>query len=39
MAGTLIAPFEGQYGWYFKNNANEDIVVTIYLKGQYLLEE
>lgn len=37
MAGTLLAPFEGKHGWYFKNNGKEDVVVTIRLKGQYVL--
>lgn len=37
MAGTLTAPFEGKHGWYFRNETNEDIVVTIKLNGQYEL--
>lgn len=37
MAGTLTAPFEGKHGWYFRNETNEDIVVTIRLNGQYVL--
>lgn len=37
MAGTLTAPFEGKHGWYFRNETNEDIVVTLRLKGQYEL--
>ena len=37
MAGTLTAPFEGKHGWYFRNETNEDIVVTIRLNGQYEL--
>ncbi|OQX96898.1 MAG: hypothetical protein B6I20_13805 [Bacteroidetes bacterium 4572_117] len=37
MAGTLTAPFEGKHGWYFRNYYNEDITVTIVLKGQYKL--
>jgi len=37
MAGTLTAPFEGKHGWYFRNETNEDIIVTIRLKGQYEL--
>ena len=35
MAGTFTAPFEGKHGWYFRNESNEDIVVTLRLKGQY----
>ena len=37
MAGTLTAPFEGKHGWYFRNETNEDIVVTLRLKGEYEL--
>jgi hypothetical protein len=37
MAGTLTAPFEGKHGWYFRNETNEDIVITIRLNGQYEL--
>ena len=37
MAGTLTAPFEGKHGWYFRNETNKDIVVTIRLNGQYEL--
>lgn len=37
MAGTLTAPFEGKHGWYFRNETNEDVVVTIRLNGQYEL--
>lgn len=37
MAGTLTAPFEGKHGWYFRNETNEDIVVTLRLSGEYEL--
>ncbi|MEX0288008.1 MAG: hypothetical protein AB3N14_02770 [Flavobacteriaceae bacterium] len=37
MAGTFTAPFEGRHGWYFRNDTNEDIIVTLRLKGQYQL--
>jgi hypothetical protein len=37
VVGTLTAPFEGIHGWYFRNKNEEDIVVTIKLKGQYQL--
>ena len=37
IAGTLTAPFEGKHGWYFRNETNEDIAVTIRLNGQYEL--
>jgi hypothetical protein len=35
MAGTFTAPFEGKHGWYFRNDSNQNIVVTSRLKGQY----
>ncbi|HIP26194.1 MAG TPA: hypothetical protein EYG80_00880 [Flavobacteriaceae bacterium] len=34
-AGTLTTPFEGKHGWYFRNETNEEIIVTLKLKGQY----
>ena len=37
MTGTLIAPFEGIHGWYFRNKNKEDVIVNIKLKGQYEL--
>lgn len=39
MAGSLISPFEGPQGWYFKNNSKEDITVKIKMEGQYLLKQ
>jgi len=35
MVGTFLAPFEGKHGWYFKNKTNNDIKVSIRLKGEY----
>jgi hypothetical protein len=35
MVGTFYAPFEGKHGWFFRNNENKDIIVTLKLKGQY----
>ena len=35
MVGTFYAPFEGKHGWFFRNNENKDITVTLKLKGQY----
>lgn len=37
VAGTFLAPYEGKHGWYFKNTSNDDITVTLRLKGQYSL--
>ncbi len=35
MVGTFYAPYEGKHGWFFRNNENKDVVVTLKLKGQY----
>lgn len=35
MVGTFYAPYEGKHGWFFRNNENKDITVTLKLKGQY----
>lgn len=35
MVGTFYAPYEGKHGWFFRNNENAAITVTIKLKGQY----
>jgi len=37
MAGTFTAPFEGKHGWYFRNTTENEIVITLVLKGQYEL--
>ena len=37
MAGTLTTPFEGKHGWYFRNDTDKEISITLKLKGQYKL--
>lgn len=37
MVGSLLAPFEGSHGWYFRNSSSQDVVVKLKLKGQYTL--
>ena len=37
MIGNFLAPFEGKHGWYFQNKSENDLVITIRLKGQYAL--
>jgi hypothetical protein len=37
MVGTFLAPFEGKHGWFFRNNGDQDVIVTLRLKGQYSL--
>jgi hypothetical protein len=35
MVGTFLAPYEGRHGWFFRNEGDKDITVTLKLKGQY----
>lgn len=37
MVGTFLAPYEGKHGWFFRNDSSTDIIVTLRLKGQYIL--
>ena len=32
---SLTAPFSGTHGWYWKNDSNSPVVVTLTLAGQY----
>lgn len=36
-SGSLVAPVEGVHGWYFKNDAVADSVVTVKVAGFYEL--
>ncbi len=35
MKGTMTIPFEGSHGWYWKNNSEKDVVVTLKTQGNY----
>lgn len=35
MKGMMTVPFEGSHGWYWKNNSDKDITVTLKTKGNY----
>lgn len=35
VSGTHTAPFTGSHGWYWKNNSNTDLEVTLTTKGTY----
>jgi HupE / UreJ protein len=37
--GTLTAPFTGRAGWYWKNKADQPVVIQLYTRGQYALIE
>ena len=34
-SGFLTAPFEGIHGWYWKNQTNKPVTVTLKVKGDY----
>ncbi len=33
--GTITTPFAGTHGWYFKNNSNQPIKITLITQGVY----
>jgi hypothetical protein len=35
MKGTMTIPFEGSHGWYWKNDSDKDVSVTLMTKGNY----
>lgn len=35
--GSLVAPFAGTHGWYWKNNSNAPVTIRLALGGEYLL--
>ncbi|MDO8992281.1 MAG: hypothetical protein Q7U83_04410 [Daejeonella sp.] len=37
MVGTFLSPYAGKHGWFFRNNSDKDIVVTLRLQGEYTL--
>lgn len=36
--GYMVAPFDGIHGWYFDNQSNRDIVITLNVAGFYELQ-
>ncbi len=36
--GYMVAPFEGIHGWYFSNETDQDMSITLQLSGFYDLE-
>ena len=36
--GTLTAPFTGTHGWYWKNDSNQAVRITLKTKGQYKIK-
>lgn len=37
--GYLVAPFDGVHGWYFSNETDSDISVTLLLSGFYSIPD
>jgi hypothetical protein len=35
MKGTATVPYSGSHGWYWKNESNKDITVSLKTKGNY----
>lgn len=35
--GSQIAPFDGKFGWYWKNNSKEPLSVTLKSSGDYIV--
>ena len=35
--GYLVAPFDGVHGWYFSNESDSDITITLSLSGFYTI--
>lgn len=35
MRGSLTTPFDGSHGWYWKNNGEEAVTITLKTKGFY----
>ena len=38
-SGYLVAPFDGEHGWYFSNETDSDITITLSLSGFYTIPE
>jgi len=35
--GYLVAPFDGEHGWYFSNESDMDLSITLTLSGYYTI--
>jgi len=33
--GTLTAAFTGNHGWFWRNRTNDDVVLTLFVRGEY----
>ena len=34
-AGELVAPFDGNHGWFWRNRTGGDVIVTLKVSGEY----
>jgi hypothetical protein len=34
-SGTLIAPFDGRHGWFWRNTSGQAVTITLETRGQY----
>jgi hypothetical protein len=39
MKGTLTTPFAGSHGWYWKNTTDTPVIVTLSIKGSYVIKQ
>ena len=39
MKGSLTTPFAGSHGWYWKNETDAPVIVTLSIKGNYILKQ
>jgi hypothetical protein len=37
--GSLVAPFNGTHGWYWRNKASSPVVITLKVRGEYLQQD
>lgn len=33
--GSIVAPFDGKHGWYFRNDGNEEVLVSLRVTGYF----
>ena len=39
MKGSLTTPFAGSHGWYWKNTTDTPVIVTLSIKGSYVIKQ
>ena len=33
--GAILAPFDGEHGWFWRNRDSQPVTVTVQLRGEY----